>query len=45
MIFPEKDVDVVTETLIRYEDPDIAAHALIDEAEVTEEWNWKRVMK
>ena len=44
MIFPEKDVDVVTETLIRYEDPDIAAHALIDEAEVTEEWNWKRVM-
>ena len=35
MIFPEKDVDVVTETLIRYEDPDIAAHALMDEVEVT----------
>ena len=29
MIFPEKDVDVVTETLIRYEDPDIATHAVV----------------
>ena len=35
MVFPEEDVDVVRETLMRYEDADIAAQALSDKVEAT----------
>ena len=41
MVFPEEDVDVVRKTLIRYEDPNLAAQALSDEA-VSEMLKWVR---